>query len=345
MTWLKRAEKQGSRFQNPIPTRVGGLGVVFKVLPLYLSNRSETEPKQPLGPFATDPSVYREAPASGLRVTWFGHSSLLVEMDGVRVLIDPVWEERASPMQWMGPKRFFAPTLRLEDLPPLDAILISHNHYDHMGARTIRRLAQLSATAATRWMTSLGVARQLRRFGVPGERLTELDWTQSAEIASSDLGAGVRVTALPARHFSGRKPWGRDKTLWSSFVFAGPKHRVYFGADSGLWPGFGEIAEQFGPFDLTMLEIGAFHPLWTDIHLGPDGAAEAYRRMGGPGRAGLFLPIHWGLFNLALHGWREPMERLSEIAGAEGWPLWMPEPGRPTEVVSGVPARSFWWAR
>src|SRR5579875_2701627 len=134
MSLLKRAEKKGSRYENPVPTSVGGFGLFFKVLPLYFSNRAEAEPKRPLGPFVTDAGVYATPPASGLRVTWFGHSSLLLEIDGVRVLIDPVWDERASPFRWMGPKRFFAPTLRLEDMPELDAVLVSHDHYDHLGA-------------------------------------------------------------------------------------------------------------------------------------------------------------------------------------------------------------------
>ncbi len=343
MSLLKRAEKQGNKFENPIPTTVGGPGMIFKVLPLYLRNRGETEPKTPLGPFRTDTEVYSAAPAAGLRVTWFGHSAFLLEIDGVRVLVDPVWEPRASPVGWFGPKRFFEPTMRLEDLPELDAVLISHDHYDHLGGETVRRLSRLNATARARWVTSLGVGKRLRGFGVPADRIQELDWTQSSEIAGAELGQGVRVTAWPARHFSGRTSWDRFTTLWSSFVFEGPKHRVYFGADSGLWPGFAEIAANYEGFDLTMLEIGAFHPLWASIHLGPDGAAEAYRQMGGPARAGLLFPIHWGLFNLALHGWREPIERLTAIAAGEGWPLWLPTPGEPTEVVAGRELHSGWW--
>ena len=343
MSLLKRAEKQGNRYQNPVPTKIGGPGLIFKILPLYMSNRAETEPKQPLGPFTTDAGLYGQPPSSGLRVTWFGHSALLLEIDGVRVLIDPVWEQRASPVQWMGPKRFFSPTLRLEDLPELDAILISHDHYDHLGAETVRRLSRLNATARTKWFTSAGVAKRLRNFGVADQHLAELDWTQSAEIAGSELAGSVRLTAWPARHFSGRAPWDRFTTLWSSFVFEGPKHRVYFGADSGPWPGFAEIMAQYERFDLTMLEIGAFHPLWAEIHLGPGGAAEAYRQMGGPDKAGPLLPIHWGLFNLALHGWRQPIQELSAIADREGWNLWLPTPGEPTEVVTGKPPSSAWW--
>ncbi len=342
---LKRAEKQGSRYLNPVETNIGGPGIILKVLPLYMSNRAETEPKTPLGPFITDPAIYRIAPASGLRVTWFGHSGLLLEIDGMRILIDPVWEQRVSPLQWIGPKRFFPPTLALGDLPELDAVLISHDHYDHLGAGTVRRLSELNATSRARWITSAGVAKRLRGFGVRGEHIAELDWTQSVEVAGAELASAVQVTAWPARHFSGRTPWDRFTTLWSSFVVEGPKHCVYFGADSGLWPGFAEIAARYQRFDLTMLEIGAFHPLWASIHLGPDGAAEAYRQMGGPAKAGALMPIHWGLFNLALHGWRQPIERLNTIAGDEEWPLWVPTPGVPTEVRAGEVPGSTWWKR
>ncbi len=343
MSLLKRAEKHASKFESPIPTTLGGFGMMVKLLPLYLRDRTAREPKSPLGPFRTNASVYGIPPASGLRVTWFGHSGMLVEIDGVRVLVDPVWEPRASPFSWMGPKRFFAPTLRLEDMPALDAVLISHDHYDHLGAQTVERLSRLNATAKAKWITSLGVGKRLRAFGVGADRIQELDWTQGTDVAGVELGQDVRVTAWPARHFSGRTPWDRNVTLWSSFVFEGPRHRVYYGADSGMWPGFAEIAAAYDGFDLTMLEIGAFHPLWASIHLGPDGAGEAYRQMGGPEKAGMLFPIHWGLFNLALHPWREPIERMCTIAREEGWPLWLPTPGEPTEVVPGEASASVWW--
>jgi L-ascorbate metabolism protein UlaG (beta-lactamase superfamily) len=337
MTYLKRAEKKGRKFLNPVPTTVGGLKLALKLLPRYLSNKAVTEPKQRLGPFRTDPGIYATPPASGLRVTWFGHSGLLLEIDGARVLIDPVWDERASPTRWIGPKRFFAPPLRLEELPALDAILISHDHYDHLGAQTVRTLAKLPAAARARWMTSLGVERRLHRMGVPESRISELDWTQSVEVAGTPL----KVTSWPARHFSGRGVFDRFTTLWSSFVLEGPRHRVYFGADSGWWDGFAEIGAQYDRFDLTLLEIGAFDPAWATIHLGPDNAARAYEAMGGATKAGLLMPIHWGLFNLALHGWRQPMERLEVVAQERGIPLWSPEPGMPMEI--GDPHIAEWW--
>ncbi|HSY35082.1 MAG TPA: MBL fold metallo-hydrolase [Acidobacteriaceae bacterium] len=334
VSYLKRAEKQGGKFLNPVPTDVGGVRIVFKVLPQYVNNRAQVEPKRPLGPFTTDASVYTTEPKSGLRVTWFGHSASLIEIDGMRVLVDPVWE-RASPFSFMGPKRFFEPTIALDALPKIDVVLISHDHYDHLGAETVRQLAKGTATAGARWVTSLGVGKRLRGFGVPTERITQLDWTESVEVG------GLKVTSWPARHFSGRGLFDRFKTLWGSFVIEGPRHRVYFGADSGWWEGYGEIAAQYDGFDLAMLEIGAFHPLWDSIHLGPDNAAKAFEVMSP--RGGLMMPIHWGLFNLALHAWKQPVERMLEVADEKGIKLWLPEPGAPTDVVAEL--RSGWWER
>lgn len=304
---------------------------MFKVLWRYLTERAERMPDRPLGPFVTDKRVYATPPLSGLRVTWFGHSSLLIEIDGLRVLVDPVWEQRASPVEWTGPKRFFPPPLRLDDMPPIDVVLLSHDHYDHFGSRTLKRLANLEATKGAQWVTALGVDRLLRKLGVSQPHT--LDWTESMQAGP------LMITALPARHFSGRSIFGRFETLWASFVLAGPQHRVYYGADSGEWEGVRCIGEAYGPFDLTMLEIGAFDPLWADIHMGPDGAVRTFRALGA---TGLLMPIHWGLFNLALHAWRQPIEHIS---GVEDIPLWSPQPGAPTEVAGSTQLRSDWWRR
>jgi L-ascorbate metabolism protein UlaG (beta-lactamase superfamily) len=336
MTMLQRAKKMGRRFLNPVPTEIGGFSTIFKVLPLYFTNQAERVPQRGLGPFATDVAVYGTAPESGLRVTWIGHSSVLVEIDGVRVLIDPVWDERASPMRWAGPKRFFAAPVRLEDFPPVDVVLVSHDHYDHLGKATIQRLAGLASMRGAQWVTSLGVGKSLQAFGVDAGRIVELDWTQRVAVAEGRL----EITAVPTRHFSGRGMFNRFETLWSAFVLKGSKHTVYFGADSGWWEGFAEIGGAYGPFDLTMLEIGAFNALWEGIHLGPDGAARAFEALGA---TGLLMPIHWGLFDLALHAWRQPMERMLELAAERNIRLWSPEPGQPTEVVAGMEVRSDWW--
>ncbi len=255
----------------------------------------------------------------------------------MRVLIDPVWDERAAPLQWTGPKRFFAPTLQLEELPGIDLVLISHDHYDHLGEGTVRRLVQLQPRA--RWVTPLGGGKVLRGFGVRAGKIKELDWRETVCVA----GGACEITALLGAAFFGKEPVQQVRdTVRVQFVIRGAKHAVYYGADSGWWEGFTEIGAEHGPFDLTMLEIGAFNELWKDIHMGPDGAAEAYEALGGPARAGLLMPIHWGLFDLALHNWRQPVERIIELAGRRGWPLFLPEPGRPTEAAA---EQTMWWRR
>ena len=331
MGMMQRARRIHHRYLNPVPTSVGKWSTILKALWRYTTNKNERTPKQRLGPFRTDVRVYEELPVSGLRVTWMGHSSMLIEIDGMRVLVDPVWDKRAAPVEWAGPKRFFPPPLQLQDLPRIDVVLLSHDHYDHLGANTVRRLAQMKTVAEARWVTTLGVGKILERFGVNPKSVTELDWTESVRVGALEL------TALPARHFSGRSMFNRFETLWASFVLAGPKHRVYYGADSGEWEGFEEIGRTYGPFDVTMLEIGAFDSLWADIHMGPDGAVRTFRTMGAKG---LMMPIHWGLFDLALHAWRQPIERVFAV---EDLKIWTPEPGMPTEIVQGVELRSEWW--
>lgn len=328
---LQPARRNGRRYMNPVPTKVGGFSVMLKVGPQFVLGTKTRSPRAPLGPFHTDPMIYATGPRSGLRITWMGHATSIIEIDGTRILIDPVWDERASPTNWSGPKRFFPPPLDLSDLPAIDAVIVSHDHYDHLGARTIRALSKLPTVEKARWITPLGVGALLKRFGAPAAQCLELNWMDNTQVGA------VRMTALPTRHFSGRSLFNRFETLWASFALAGPQHRVYYGADSGEWPGFHEIGEQFGPFNLSMLEIGASDPLWTEIHMGPEGAVRTFRALGGQG---LLMPIHWGLFDLARHDWREPIEKVWTV---EGLKLWSPTPGVPSEVIAGDELRSEWW--
>jgi L-ascorbate metabolism protein UlaG (beta-lactamase superfamily) len=328
---LEPARRDGRRFLNPVPTKVGGFSIMFKVGPKFFLGAKTRSPQGRLGPFHTDPGIYRTPPRAGLRITWFGHASAIVEIDGTRVLIDPVWDERAAPTNWAGPKRFFPAPLALNDLPDIDAVIVSHDHYDHLGACTIRILARLPALEKARWITPLGVGALLQQLGVLAAQCTELNWMGRMQVGA------VQVTALPARHFSGRSLFNRMETLWASFALTGPRHRLYYGADSGEWEGFREIGEHFGPFDLSMLEIGASNPLWAEIHMGPEGAVRSFRALGGQG---LLMPIHWGLFDLALHHWRQPIET---IWPTEGLKLWSPMPGVPSDVVADEELRSDWW--
>jgi len=328
---LEPAKRDGRRYMNPVPTMVGGMSVMFKVGPRFFLDAAARSPQGPLGPFHTDTRIYAAPPKSGLRITWIGHATSIVEIDGVRILIDPVWDERASPTNWTGPKRFFPAPLDLEDLPLLDIILVSHDHYDHLGAATIRALGKHAAAQKARWITPLGVGGLLKQFGVPPAQCVEMNWMDTTRVGA------IQVTALPARHFSGRSLFNRFETLWASFAFSGPQRRVYYGADSGEWNGFREIGKQFGPFDAVMLEIGASDPLWAEIHMGPEGAVRSFNALGGQG---LLMPIHWGLFDLALHHWRQPIEKIWSV---EGLKLWSTTPGAPSEVIRGVELRSEWW--
>ena len=266
--------------------------------------------------------------SSGLRVTWLGHSTTLLELDGARVLTDPVWGERASPVSFAGPRRFHPAPVAIEGLPPLDAILVSHDHFDHLDRPTIRALARLGVP----FVTSLGVGSHLQSWGVPAERIVELDWWESASIGP------LTFHATPARHFSGRGPGTKNASLWSSWVIATDRHRVFFSGDTGLTPEFATVGDKLGPFDLVMLEVGAYHPSWGSIHLGPENALAAHRMLG----SGALMPVHWGTFDLALHAWDEPAETLVTRRIPAGVQLVTPRLGRPVEPAH-VEHVDAWW--
>jgi L-ascorbate metabolism protein UlaG (beta-lactamase superfamily) len=275
-------------------------------------------------------AAWSRAPQSGLRATWLGHSSVLIEVDGRRVLTDPVWGPRASPLRLVGPKRFQPAPIALHRLPPLDLVLISHDHYDHLDYPTIRALARTPVP----FVTSLGVGAHLQAWGVEPERIHELDWWERWRLPGSDLD----ITAAPSQHFSGRALNDRNATLWSSLVIRGARHAVFFSGDTGLTDEYATIAQRLGPFDLLMLEVGAFHPAWGDIHLGPANALQAQRLLGGAA----LLPVHWGTFSLALHAWDEPVESLLALAPSFDARLVMPRLGEPVEPAHAE-AVTAWW--
>ena len=322
-------------FRNLAPIRPGLRDPAAKMPSLadFLCGGARRVPRGPLP--ALDPlQAWSCRPDTGLRATWLGHSTVLLEVDGVRLLTDPVWGQRASPSQLAGPKRFQPMPVTLKSMPPVDAVLISHDHYDHLCHPTIRVLAQTDVP----FVTSLGVGAHLQAWGVAAERITELDWWQSHRVLGRTPGTAVEVSAAPSQHFSGRGLKDRNATLWSSLVVCGPHHRVFFSGDTGLTDQYTLIRERLGPFDLVMLEVGAFHPAWGDIHLGPSHALEALALLGG----GAFLPVHWGTFSLAMHAWDEPAETLLSLAPRQGVHLVMPQLGQavePTQVDSVTP----WW--
>jgi L-ascorbate metabolism protein UlaG (beta-lactamase superfamily) len=327
---LKGSIKIGNKYQNPVPTGTG----FNKLLPIIweqITSKAERVPLKPLGPFTTDAAIYQTPAQSGLRITLIGHSSLLIEIDGKRFLTDPVWSKRCSFTQYMGPERFFKAPLPLDQLPQLDGIIISHDHYDHFDEATIRTLAPKNIP----FYTSLGVGQYLKKWGVADHLITEMDWGDTAQV-----GTDLTITTTPTRHFSGRGIGNRNETLWSAFVIKGHTHNIFFGADSGWFNGFADIGEAYGPFDLTMLEIGAYGKNWPDIHMGPLSAVNAHLAL----KSKQMMPIHWGTFNLALHAWYEPIDILLELAAKENLTLFVPEPGKPTEVT-GENFNSEWWEK
>jgi len=254
---------------------------------------------------------------------------MLIEIDGVRILTDPVWGPRASPSVLIGPKRFQPVPVSLREMPPVDIVIVSHDHYDHLDYPTIRALAKTNVP----FVTSLGVGAHLEYWGVQAQRITELDWWQSYAIPNTS----VVLTAAPSQHFSGRGLKDRNATLWSSFAIRSPQHAVFFSGDTGLTTEYQSIREQLGPFDVVMLEVGAFYPAWGDIHLGPDNALKAHAMLGG-----IFMPVHWGTFSLAMHAWDQPAERLLELAPQTDAQLLMPLLGQPVEPAHTEMVNPWW---
>lgn len=312
-------------FHNTVPASMVSPGDAGGMLHDFLANRGHGRPTHPVP--LTAPRLL--GPAAELAVTWFGHASALLEVDGARVLVDPVWGQRVSPSRLVGPKRLHPVPGPLEGLPSVDAVLISHDHYDHLDLPTVRTLLR---TQTAPFVVPLGIGAHLRRWGVPESRIVELDWDGTHSVG------GLTLTCTEARHFSGRG-LSNNPTLWSSWVVTGPRHRVFFGGDTGYTPAFARIGAQHGPFDLSLLPVGAYGAQWPDIHMDPEEAVRAHGDLGG----GVLLPIHWATFNLAFHAWAEPVQRLLASAAEAGVPVVVPQPGQRVEV-SELPALDDWWS-
>ncbi|MBF9069776.1 MBL fold metallo-hydrolase [Streptacidiphilus fuscans] len=314
-------------FHNPPgPDRSGDLsrpearGVAGELL----FGKQQRKPSRPI------PLVRDIAPkaSESLAVTWFGHSSALVEIEGHRLLIDPVWSERCSPSQQVGPRRLHNPPVELDLLPEIDAVLISHDHYDHLDLHTVQQLARIQNMP---FVVPLGVGAHLERWGVPRSRVIELDWDETAEVG------GLRLVCTSAYHFSGRG-FSNNGTLWSSWAVLGREKKVFYSGDSGFFDGFARTGEQYGPFDLTLIQIGAYSEHWPDIHMTPEEGLRTHLDVQG----GLLVPVHWCTFVLGLHDWSEPVERLCEAADAAGVPVAVPRPGE--RVLADAPPKlDHWW--
>ncbi|MFG1946877.1 MBL fold metallo-hydrolase [Nonomuraea sp. NPDC048826] len=313
-------------FFNPMPERVTLMaGPPVGMLAELAKDKDLRRPSGPI-PVRVPPSD--PPPAGGLRAVWYGHASTLVEIEGRRVLFDPVWSRRPSPSQLVGPVRHHPVPVPLGGLPRVDAVVISHDHYDHLDRATVRALTRGQHAP---FLVPLGIGAHLERWGVPAYRIIELDWDEEAEVA------GLRFTATAARHFSGRS-FTRNDTLWGSWVVAGAANRVFYAGDSGYFEGYKGIGAAHGPFDLTIMPIGAYSPSWPDIHMNPEEAVNATIDLGGK----LLLPVHWATFTLALHPWAEPVDRMWREAKARDVRFVVPRPGELVDT-GDVPAFDTWW--
>jgi len=314
-------------FHNPVGDHRPVQGGALPMLGELVFGGQQRRPPGPL-PLVRPHETWARPPATGFRTTWLGHSTVLLELDGRRVLTDPVFGKRASPIGFVGPKRFHPVPVELTELPPIDVVLLSHDHFDHLDRPTMIALAKTGVPV----VTALGVGVHLEKYGFAAAQVTELDWGESARVG------GVDFIATPAQHFSGRSLTTRNKTLWASWVIRGANHSVFFSGDSGLTPQFAEIGAAYGPFDLVMLEIGAYHPSWGTIHLGPANALEAFAMLG----SGTLLPVHWGTFSLGFHAWDAPGEELIALATQRRARIVTPRLGAAFELAH-VDGPQPWW--
>ncbi|MET0967118.1 MAG: MBL fold metallo-hydrolase [Nakamurella sp.] len=322
-------EWNDGEFTNPQP--LGSINYLAALSTSLFGSSDTSSPDPALSIAATDTRLLATPPTEGVRITWFGHSSMLVEVDELRVLIDPFWGEQSGPAALFGTEPFYPAPAALGDLGPVDAVLISHDHWDHLDQPTISAMSEWSATT---FIVPLGIGADLERWGIPSDRIRELDWWQSTRIGT------VELVSTPARHTSGRDPLRLNETLWSGWALLGPQHRVWYSGDSGYFADVAQIGERYGPFDITLIESGQYDQNWPDNHFGPELAVEANALVGG----GLLIPVHWGLFNLSPHSWTEPVERVRAEAECRGRDLLVLVPGEPTEPTADTLARQHqWW--
>lgn len=317
-------------FANPPnPDTPQGAGTWTIWSRFIFASKQGTVPVDPVPVQPLTPAALQALDAQANHVVRLGHSSHLLKLQGKFWLIDPMFGDRASPLSFAGPKRFHAPPIRLQDLPPIEGLILSHDHYDHLDLPTIHHLAQ----RVQRYFVPLGVKARLVDMGVPADRVQEFDWWQGANHG------GVQLTATPAQHFSGRSLTDRNRTLWASWVIQSGGQRIFYSGDSGYFSGFRQIGERFGGFDLALMENGAYDAYWPAVHLTPEQTVQAFLDL----RGKVLYSVHNSTFDLAFHRWREPLDRLADLAAAKNIDLATPEIG---EVLTVGRARSNqrWWA-
>ncbi|MFT7288547.1 MAG: L-ascorbate metabolism protein UlaG (beta-lactamase superfamily) [Halieaceae bacterium] len=321
--------KEG-QFVNVVPQTPSTLGGIWKLTVDQFSGDQVRVPPSSIPVVPLLPESLTTPPKPGLRSVWIGHAGVLVEMDGLRFLVDPVFSERASPVGFAGPKRFHQTPISLQDLPPIDAVMISHDHYDHLDMPTIQHLS----SKGTHFFVPLGIGAHLEEWGVPQDQISDMEWWDSREVGA------LTITSTPSRHYSGRDLFDYKKTFWSSWSIVGPEHRVYYSGDTGFSDHFQQIGERLGPFDLNIIKVGAYGPgaSWLDIHMTPEQAVDAHSALGGK----RMLPVHWATFNMAYHDWDEPIIRTLKSASERQVNVITPRIGE--VVAADQPFNSDrWW--
>ena len=319
---------QGNEFKNLVTTEMGlsfsqMVGTMYK----WLFEDNGQTPKKPLPTELTLP--HHEDHDSVTQVTWFGHSAILLEIDGKNLLIDPMLGPAASPVPFLSKRFPYQEPINLENLPEIDAIIISHDHYDHLDYPSIKYLKDKT----DHFFVPLGVGSHLKEWEVEGHKITELDWWQSVRFDNLEL------VATPARHFSGRTFSDRNKTLWASWVILGSKDKIFFSGDGGYFNGFKEIGDKYGPFDFTMIECGQYNENWAAIHMMPEESVQAHIDV----RGKVMMPIHWCAFNLSLHSWKDPVERLMKKAKEENVQVSFPVIGNKFNIDTLPSEGPQWW--
>ncbi|HUF49744.1 MAG TPA: MBL fold metallo-hydrolase [Longimicrobiales bacterium] len=328
-----RTDERG-RFTHPWPLHDGaGRGLRELMRWQWQRMRDGVAPAPPAAAFAraTPDPVRPHAAAHELRITWVGHSTFLIQVPGANILTDPVWSRRASPVSWLGPARLAPPGIAFDDLPPIDVVLISHDHYDHLDARTVARLHDRFGTAL-HWVTPIGYRGWLERRGIAGSH--ELDWWQRT--AFTMRGSTIALHATPAQHWTKRSPFSERLRLWSSFVIDTGGARIFFCGDSGYFDGFRDIGARFAPFDAVLLPIGAYEPRWfmKPAHMNPAEAVQAYVDLGA---AGSFVAMHWGTFLMTDEPALEPPLRTRQAWAERALPrasLWIPQHGETRRLTA-----------
>ena len=316
-----------SKFVNQIPTFMNmGLKENIGTLRDFMKKGGQREPGAPIPVEA----YIKGNGEGGTRITWFGHSAFLLEIDGKVILIDPMFGKVPSPFPMIGGKRYSSRLpIEIKDLPKIDIVLLSHNHYDHLDYGTILKIKN----KVDRFITPLGVGTNLEKWGITKEKISEHDWWDKVRVDN------LNFVCTPARHFSGRSLLDRNGSLWCSWVINGQDSKIFFSGDSGYAPHFKEVGEKYGPFDVTLMECGQYDKRWAAIHMMPEESVQAHLDVKGK----VMIPIHWGAFTLALHSWTDPVERASKAAKERGVVLATPRIGETVELGSFEYPSSVWW--